>query len=305
MFDAPATTRTTKHSGERSDYTFGLLDAEAKKEVRRACLKAVAIPGYQVPFASREMPIARGFGTGGLQITLSLLGVGDVVKVIDQGSDDSINACNIRRLISGVCPGVRHTWRTARATIIQTRHRIPERPLSESQVFVLQVPYPDPLTLVEPSEARRAEMHGEGDYSRLYVKLYEDLARHDQITISHRYPTRVHGHYTIDPTPIPRWDVPKLHRSPCVMLFGAGREHKIYAIPPYTVAEPLAFEDRPFEVESFFDEDGAVARCHRCGATDTYLDECFGPGNLRVYACSDTENCDLRLHGERERDEVW
>ncbi|HWR91493.1 MAG TPA: alpha-D-ribose 1-methylphosphonate 5-phosphate C-P-lyase PhnJ, partial [Desulfobacterales bacterium] len=35
-------------------------------------LKAVAIPGCQVPFGSREMPIARGWGTGGLQLTLSL-----------------------------------------------------------------------------------------------------------------------------------------------------------------------------------------------------------------------------------------
>jgi alpha-D-ribose 1-methylphosphonate 5-phosphate C-P lyase len=28
--------------------------------IRRAILKAVAIPGYQVPFASREMPMPYG-----------------------------------------------------------------------------------------------------------------------------------------------------------------------------------------------------------------------------------------------------
>jgi alpha-D-ribose 1-methylphosphonate 5-phosphate C-P lyase len=52
---------------------FGFLDEYAKKEVRRTTLKAVAIPGYQVPYSSREMPMGRGFGTGGLQLTLSVI----------------------------------------------------------------------------------------------------------------------------------------------------------------------------------------------------------------------------------------
>ena len=66
-------------------YPFGFMDEGAKKEIRRSILKAVAIPGYQVPYGSREMPIARGWGTGGLQITLSLVKPDDVLKVIDQG----------------------------------------------------------------------------------------------------------------------------------------------------------------------------------------------------------------------------
>ncbi|PKC51151.1 PhnJ-domain-containing protein, partial [Rhizophagus irregularis] len=74
-------------------------DEQSKKEIRRAVLKGVAIPGYQVPFASREMPIGRGWGTGGLQITLSLIGESDVLKVIDQGSDESVNAVNIKKLV--------------------------------------------------------------------------------------------------------------------------------------------------------------------------------------------------------------
>jgi alpha-D-ribose 1-methylphosphonate 5-phosphate C-P lyase len=45
----------------------------------------VAIPGYQAPFASPELPIARGWGTGGLQLTLSLVLPDAVLKVIDQG----------------------------------------------------------------------------------------------------------------------------------------------------------------------------------------------------------------------------
>ncbi len=46
-------------------------------------------------------------------------------------------------------------------------------------------------------------MHGEADYSRLWVKLYEDIVQFDEITISHRYPTRINGHYVIDPEPDP------------------------------------------------------------------------------------------------------
>lgn len=95
---------------------FGFIDEQAKREIRRAILKAIAIPGYQAPYSSREMPMARGFGTGGLQLTLSLVGRDDVVKVIDQGSDDSVNAVNIRKFIQGVCGGVSTTLRT------RTRH---------------------------------------------------------------------------------------------------------------------------------------------------------------------------------------
>ena len=42
---------------ERDDhYNFAYLDESTKRMLRRALLKAVAIPGYQVPFGSREMP---------------------------------------------------------------------------------------------------------------------------------------------------------------------------------------------------------------------------------------------------------
>jgi alpha-D-ribose 1-methylphosphonate 5-phosphate C-P lyase len=37
-------------------YNFAYLDEQTKRMIRRSLLKAVAVPGYQVPFASREMP---------------------------------------------------------------------------------------------------------------------------------------------------------------------------------------------------------------------------------------------------------
>ncbi len=284
---------------DEAAYSFGFLDEYAKREVRRCILKAISIPGYQTPYASREMPMGRGFGTGGLQVTLSLIGQNDVLKVIDQGSDDSVNAVSLRQFVELTCPGIDTTESTVDATLIQSRHRIPEKALTEDQVLVLQVPYPDPLVLVEPSEARRKVMHGEGDYSRLLTRLYEDLVHFDEITISHRYPTRINGHYVIDPSPIPRYDVPQLHQSKALVLLGAGREKKIYAVPPYTQAEPLVFDDVPFRIEDFTNAQGQRYACVRCGAVDSYLDEIMPADSQdsaqKFWQCSDSDYCNQQL----------
>jgi alpha-D-ribose 1-methylphosphonate 5-phosphate C-P lyase len=67
--------------------------------------------------------------------------------VIDQGDDAGVNAVNLRRLIRDVT-GV-ETTDAREATIVQTRHRVPEDPLREDQILVLQVPVPEPLRGVE------------------------------------------------------------------------------------------------------------------------------------------------------------
>ncbi|OQX16577.1 MAG: carbon-phosphorus lyase complex subunit PhnJ [Desulfobulbaceae bacterium A2] len=271
-------------------YNFAFLDQGAKKEIRRSLLKAVAIPGYQVPFGSRELPIARGWGTGGLQITLSLVLPTDVLKVIDQGCDGSVNAVNIKKFIATVVPGLKTTTRTGEASLIQTRHRIPEERMGAEQILVLQVPYPEALREVEPSELETRRMHAEADYSRMWLYLYENIVNFGEIRISYRYPVTVNGRYIMDPSPIPRWDVPKLHMADTLFLFGAGREKRIYAIPPHTRVEPLEFEDHVFRVEDF---GGKV--CHRCGASDSFLDELIdNAGGQRRYACSDSGHCDAR-----------
>ncbi len=282
---------TTEQDTRSTEIPFGFLDPYAKREIRRSVLKALCLPGYQVPYASREMPMGRGFGTGGLQLTLSIIGLRDVLKVIDQGSDDSVNAVNLRSFILRTCPGVEETTRTQEATLIQTRHRIPEIALQEGQLLILQVPIPDPLTPVEPSEGKRKTMHGEADYSRILVKLYEDLREFGQVAISSSYPTRINGYHVLSPSPIPRFDVPKMHLCNAPLIFGAGREKKIYALPPYTTAEPLSFEDVPFEVEQFVDEKAQRRACSRCGAMDSYLEECVAQDGTRTYLCSDTDYC--------------
>jgi len=272
-------------------YNFAFLDENTKREIRRKTLKAVAIPGYQVPFASPELPIARGWGTGGLQITMSVIGPRDVLKVIDQGCDGGVNAVNIRNLLVKTT-GVKTTFDTREASIIQTRHRIPEEKMGEGQILVLQVPIPDPLRFVEPSEAKAREMHSEMDYSRMWVFLYENIVKWKEITIGARYPSLVNKRHLIDPSPIPRWDVPKLNMADTLFLFGAGREKRIYAVPPHTSVEPMEFEDHKFRVEDF-----SGKACIRCGSTHTFLNELYdGKTGEKIFACSDSGYCDkLRL----------
>ncbi len=278
-----------------SGYSFAFIDEGAKKEIRRKILKAVAIPGYQVPFASRELPIARGWGTGGLQVTLSLIGPADVLKVIDQGCDGSVNAVNMKRFVKAVT-GVDVTTDTTCATLVQTRHRIPEERMTEEQILVLQVPIPESLRTVEPSERETRRMHGEGDYTRLWLYLYEDIVRFGAISIGARYPVLVNGRYIMDPSPIPRWDVPKLDMAETLFIFSAGREKRIYAIPPYTRVKPLEYEDYRFTVEDF----GGV-RCRRCGSTGVYFDEVIDASTgERSYYCSDSGYCDKMANKEKD-----
>ena len=264
---------------------FGHLNEQSKREIRCALLTAVAVPGYQVPFASREMPVARGWGSGGLQVTLAVIGPQDTVKVIDQGDDAGVNAANLRRLIV-TTTGAADTTDARTASIIQTRHRVPEEPLGPDQVLVLQVPVPEPLRGVERDMRELRRMHAEADYSAIWVSLYEDLVRNGVITQSTGYPVLVGGRYVMATTPIPRWDVPKLNQAEFLSLFGAGREKRVYAVPPHTSVEPLAFEDVAFQVER---TEGAC--CLLCGAVDAYLVEVPARD---AWICSDTDWCQRR-----------
>jgi alpha-D-ribose 1-methylphosphonate 5-phosphate C-P lyase len=270
------------------DYNFAYLDENTKRMIRRAVLKAVAIPGHQVPFGAREMPLPYGWGTGGIQVTAAVLGPRDVLKVIDQGADDTTNAVSIRRFFNRVA-GVETTTRTTEATIIQTRHRIPETALTEAQIIVYQVPMPEPLFRLEPRLAETKRMHALADYGLMHVKLYEDIAKHGHIATSYSYPVMVADRYLMSPSPIPAFDNPKMHRMPALQLFGAGREKRIYAVPPYTDVRSLDFEDHPFRPHR------AKAHCALCGSGQSYLDEVVTDDRGgRMFVCSDTDFCESR-----------
>jgi alpha-D-ribose 1-methylphosphonate 5-phosphate C-P lyase len=205
--------------------------------------------------------------------------------VIDQGADDTTNAVSIRAFFAKTA-GIATTERTAEATVIQTRHRIPEQPLHAGQILVYQVPIPEPLRFLEPRERETRRMHGLADYGAMHVKLYEDVARMGRITTSFAYPVRVAGRYVMDPSPIPKFDNPKLHDCPALQLFGAGREKRVYAIPPHTTVESLDFEDHPFEVQRW------DRPCGLCGSTESYLDEVVTDDQGgRLFCCSDTDFC--------------
>ena len=137
-------------------------------------------------------------------------------------------------------------------------------------------------------------MHAEGDYARVWVSLYEDMVSEGAISLATGYPCRVNGHYIMSPSPIPRWDIRRLDNAPQITLLGAGREKRVYAVPPYTRVEPLEFEDVPFEVERF-----PGMRCARCGSTGTYLDEIYDETTGSVsHVCSDSGFCDLVSAGK-------
>jgi len=271
-----------------SGYNFAYLDESTKRMIRRAILKAVAVPGYQVPFASREMPMPYGWGTGGVQVTAAVIGRDDRLKVIDQGSDDTTNAVSIRKFFVRTT-GVETTESTADATLIQTRHRIPETPLQAGQILVYQVPIPEPLRFLEPRETATRRMHALEDYGLMHVKLYEDIARHGHIATTYAYPVKVNARYVMDPSPTPKFDNPKMDRSPALQLFGAGREKRIYAVPPYTRVVSLDFEDHPFAVQQWREN------CALCGAENSFLDEVItDDAGGRMFVCSDSDYCRQR-----------
>ena len=277
-------------------YNFAYLDEQTKRMIRRAILKGIAVPGYQVPFASREMPMPYGWGTGGVQVTAACLMPEDVLKVIDQGADDTTNAVSIRAFFARTA-GVETTEITTEASVIQTRHRIPEAPLTEGQILVYQVPIPEPLRFLEPRESETRRMHALEDYGLMHVKLYEDIARHGEIATSYAYPVKVEGRYVMDPSPIPKFDNPKLGGMAAIQLFGAGREQRIYALPPYTQVVSLDFEDHPFVASK------ADHACDLCGSEVSYLDEVITDDRgSRMFCCSDTDYCaGRRAEGHRGR----
>ena len=132
-------------------------------------------------------------------------------------------------------------------------------------------------------------MHALEEYGIMHVKLYEDISKFGQIATSYAYPALVNDRYVFDPTPIPKFDNPKLDYSEALMIFGAGREKRIYAVPPYTKVKSLDFEDHPFQIQKW------DKPCAICGATETFLDEIITDDKGgRLFVCSDTDFCNQR-----------
>jgi len=123
----------------------------------------------------------------------------------------------------------------------------------------------------------------------MHVKLYEDIAQLGMISKTYDYPVLVNERYLTSPSPIPKFDNPKMHMNPALQLFGAGREKRIYAIPPYTSVRSLDFEDHPFEIQRW------EHACALCGADSSFLDEMIvDDAGGRLFVCSDSNFCEDR-----------
>ena len=205
--------------------------------------------------------------------------------MIDQGADDTTNAVSIRQFFKRLT-GVKTTEKNTDATIVQTRHRIPETKMQAGQILVYQVPIPEPLRFIEARETETRTMHALSEYGIMHVKLYEDISQYGYIATSYAYPVKVNDRYIMDPSPIPKFDNVKMDQMPALQLFGAGREKRLYAVPPYTSVESLDFEDHPFEVQKWEES------CAICGSTHTFLDEVIiDDQGGRMFVCSDTDYC--------------
>ena len=192
-------------------YNFAYLDEQTKRMIRRAILKAIAIPGYQVPFASREMPMPYGWGTGGVQVTAAIIGPDDVLKVIDQGADDTTNAVSIRNFFAKTA-GVAHHHPHDRG------HDHPDAPphprdaaQGAARSWSTRCRSPSRCASSSRARPRRARCTRSRNTALMHVKLYEDIARHGHIATTYAYPVKVDGRYVMDPSPTPKFDNPKMH----------------------------------------------------------------------------------------------
>jgi len=189
--------------------------------------------------------------------------------------------------------GAAATWDTLAASLIQSRHRVPEEVLRDDQILVLQVPNPEPLRPVEPNMSIARQMHADADYGRLWLTLYEQIVRSGRVMHGAAYPSMVNGRHVMAPSPIPRWDVPKLHMARHLTILSAGREKRLYAVPPFTRVEPLVFDDVPYRVE-----DHAGLTCHRSGLKGYFMNEIPQDGGA-AFEVSDSH---LGIKAIRRRD---
>ncbi|MEP5212677.1 alpha-D-ribose 1-methylphosphonate 5-phosphate C-P-lyase PhnJ [Sulfitobacter pontiacus] len=89
------------------------------------------------------------------------------------------------------------------------------------------------------------------------------------------------------PSPIPRWDVPKLHMAPHLTILSAGCEKRIFAVPLFTRVEPLVFDGVPYKVEDHGD-----LICHRSGARGFFMNEIPSPDGSSAHAlCQASWHC--------------
>ena len=182
--------------------------------IRRAILKAVAIPGYQVPFGRREMPMPYGWGTGGIQVTASVHRPGRRAEGDRPGRRRHHQRRLIRRFFArtaGVATTDRH----------RERHDHPDAPPHPRDAAGRR---PDPgLPGADPGAAALARAARDRDpqdacAGGIWPDACQALRGHRALR-PHRHDLRLSGawstdRYVMDPSPIPKFDNPKLRPMP-------------------------------------------------------------------------------------------
>lgn len=267
---------------------YAYLDAASKREIRRKILKALCLPGRLVPFCAPELPIAYGWGVGGMAITAALLEPKDHLKVVDHGSDETVNALNIIDFFRRTAD-IKSTSNTQEATIIQTRQRVPETTLNKGQILVYQVPRPDPLRGFIDDATEASNRHANHDYGIVRTMLFENWLHYGETSLCYDHPVVVENGALMSPSPVPACDNARMTNIEAIQIFGAARERRIYALPAYCHVNNLGFSDVPCLPPK---PDG---NCAICGSGDHYLDN-IGTESDPAWVCSDTEACEKRAN---------
>jgi alpha-D-ribose 1-methylphosphonate 5-phosphate C-P lyase len=212
----------------------------------------------------------------------------DTLKVIDQGADDTTNAVSIRKFFERTA-GVETTTATA-TTVIQTRHRIPEEPLTEGQILVYQVPIPEPLRFLEPRESETRKMHALEEYGLMHVKLYEDIrpprAYRDGLRLSGEGRGPLCDGPVADPeiSTTPSWAT--WPRSSCSARGASSGSTWSRPTRKWSASISRITPSKPSKADH---------PCALCGAEDSYLDEVIiDDAGGRMFVCSDTDYCEAR-----------
>ena len=104
-------------------------------------------------------------------------------------------------------------------------------------------------------------MHALEEYGSMYVKLYEDITNFGYIATAYDYPVMVNQRYLMKPSPIPRFDNPKMNNNPALQLFVREEKKNLCRSTLYR-SEKLDFEDYPFTVEKWGNKACNFLWCH-------------------------------------------
>lgn len=256
--------------------------------------KVVVIFGYQVLFGGCEMLMFYGWGIGGIQLIVSVIGENDVLKVIDQGVDDIINVVLICQFFKCVI-GVVIIECIEDVILIQICYWILEMLLVEDQILIYQVLILELLCFIELCEIEICIMYVLEEYGVMQVKLYEDIVCFGYIVIIYVYLVKVNGCYVMDFLLILKFDNLKMYMMLVLQLFGVGCEKWIYVVLFYILVESFDFDDYFFIVQEW-DE-----FCVICGLCYSYFDEVvLDDSGQWMFVCFDIDYCCQQSEGQKK-----